>query len=69
MSNTKDKSIKEMGLYIQMLGKKFDKGTALLISICKCVWDAAMKGLHYEIKCIFVINNILHLKAFPVHPK
>lgn len=28
MSNTKDNSIKEMGLYTQMLGKKFDKSTA-----------------------------------------
>ena len=30
MSNTKDNSIKEDGLYIQMLGMKFDKGTANL---------------------------------------
>lgn len=28
MSNTKDNSITEMGLCIQMLGKKFDKDTA-----------------------------------------
>lgn len=30
MSNTKDNSIKEMGLHIQMLGMKFDKGTTNL---------------------------------------